>query len=160
MDDHDKRPDEYSVEMACDPASSLLYLAREAEGWGGEWQAESASQGRLLLPVLAGVRHGWVEGSLRVEPVAEDASRSRLTLRVDKSLYRVRRSTVTVLGIAALGALCFLLAPFIPRLWSLVPLGFMVSLGAWFFILSGLRNSGPEEFFEILGEMPTEEGQG
>ncbi len=139
-------PTEHRIELAEDPAGCLRLLARAAEDWGGRWQPEDGDGGRLELPVVAGVHRGWAVGRVRVEAVGEG---SRLTFRVEERLYAVQTATVTVLVLAAGGALTTVVAPFVPALWPLVPLGIMVSVGAWFFI-TRLRNSGPEEFLETL----------
>lgn len=140
---------EHHAELACEPGKACAAVAREAEGWGGEWRQEGRHGGVLRIPVVAGLRYGWVEGRLRAEP---SEGGSRLTFRVERSDYRVQRSSALVLTFAAAGALAVLFAPFFPPLWPLVPVGFVLALASWFFIVSHLRNSGPEEFFEALSE--------
>ncbi len=141
---------EHHVELDCEPEAAYARVAREAESWGGEWHRDGAG-GRLQLPVVAGLRYGWVAGRLWVE--SRDAAGSRLVFRVEESGYRVQTASAVVLVIAALGALTFIVAPFVPVLWPLVPLGFMLALGAWLFIVSHLRNSGPEEFLEAVARV-------
>ena len=139
---------EHQVDLGCEPGTSYALVAREAEGWGGEWYRDDDG-GRLKIPVVAGLRYGWVEGRLRADPASQGGS--RLTFRVERSYYRLQTTSALVLAIAAAGALAVLFAPFFPVLWPAVPLGFMLTLGAWLFIVSHLRNSGPEEFLEALG---------
>ena len=138
---------EHCLELPEDPVTSLNLVAMAAEAWGGVWQAEDRRGGRLGIPVMAGIRQGWVAGRLTAEPYGEG---SRLTYRVDKSHYRVRKLAALFLFVAALGALITVIGPFIPPLLRLLPFGFLLSLSAWFFIVARLRNSGPEEFFEEL----------
>lgn len=140
----------HHAELPCKPGEACSVVAREAEAWGGEWKPEGKDGGLLTIPVMAGLRYGWVEGRLKAERSSQGGS--RLTFRVERSRYRVQRSSALVLAFAAAGALAVLFAPFFPPLWPLVPIGFVLALAAWFFIVSHLRNSGPEEFFETLSE--------
>ncbi len=146
---------QHRIVLARDPSGSLELISREAASWGGGWSRESPTGGRLELPVLAGLRHGWVEGPVSVEPVAAERSEagSRLTFTVEKSAYRLQRTSVTVLAFAALGALVLVVAPFVRPLWPVMPIAFMLAIGAWLFIVARLRNSGPEEFLETLAQM-------
>jgi len=138
---------EHQVELAEDPDASLELVSREATSWGAAWRRDGRRGGRLTLPVLAGLRRGRVEGEVIVEPAGAG---SRLTFRIDKSDYRLQGMSVAVLLVAALGALAVVVGPFVPALRPAVPLGILLSVGAWLFIVAGLRNSGPEEFLEGL----------
>ncbi len=138
---------EHSVDLPGDQATSLGQVATVAEAWGGMWQAEGARGGRLGLPVMAGLRSGWVAGQLTVEP---SGSGSKLTYRVDKSEYRVQTVPALILLLAALGAAVMTIAPLVPSLLRLVPLSIVLCLVAWFFVVARLRNSGPEELLEDL----------
>ncbi len=137
---------EHHVDLARDPSSSLDLLSAEASSWGGRWSRDGLG-GRLELPVLAGLRRGRIEGRITVVP---SGAGSRLTFRVESSRYRLEKMSVAVLAVAAFGALVLLVAPFVPRLLPAMPLGFLVTVAAWLFIVAGLKNSGPEEFFESL----------
>jgi hypothetical protein len=128
-----------------DPEELLRRIAHEADGWGGAFE-QDGNRGSLQLPVLAGLRRGSLRGKVHVEAEGDG---SRLTFEVEESVYRLQTTLVTVLALAAAGALVFLVGPFFPPLRPAVPLGFMLSLGAWF-VIAGLRNSGPEEFFEVI----------
>lgn len=130
------------------PAPEVLaFIAREADTWGATFDRQEGG-GRLELPVVAGLRRGWLRGQVSVE-AQEDGS--KIVFNVDESIYRVQSSLVAVLALAAVGALTFLVGPFVPWLRPAVPLGFMLSLGAWF-VVANLRNSGPEEFFEAVAD--------
>ncbi|MCP3958880.1 MAG: hypothetical protein GY719_13585, partial [bacterium] len=137
-----------------DPVTSLNLVAMAADAWGGVWQAEDRSGGRLGLPVMAGLRRGWVAGQLTVEPAGDG---SRLTYRIDQSEYRVRKSAALTLFVAAIGAAVTIIAPLFPALLRLVPISIVICLMAWFFVLARLRNSGPEEFFEDLAQQARQE---
>jgi hypothetical protein len=143
---------EHSLELPEDPVTSLNLVAMAADAWGGIWQAEGRGGGRLGLPVIAGVRRGWVAGQLTVEPAGDG---SRLTYRVDTSEYRVEKSAAMVLLVASLGAIVTVVAPLFPALLGLVPISIILCLMAWFFVVARLRNSGPEEFFEQLAASPS-----
>lgn len=140
---------EHSVELPEDPITSRNLVAMAADAWGGLWQADGRDGGRLGLPVEAGLRRGWVAGQLTVEPTARG---SRLIYKVDKSEYKIQQPATLILLGAGVGAMVTLIAPLLPFLWGLVPFGLFLVLGAWFFVISRLRNSGPEEFFEDLAQ--------
>ena len=145
---------EHTLELPEDPVTSLNLVAMAAEAWGGMWQAESRGGGRLGLPVIAGVRRGWVAGQLTVERWGKG---SRLTYRVDKSEYKVQKPAALILSLASLGAVVTIIAPLFPTLLRLVPLSIVLCLVAWFFVVARLRNSGPEEFFEDLASESEED---
>jgi hypothetical protein len=151
-------PGEHVLELDEKPRDALRLLAEAAEDWGGAWQPRLGG-GRLRLPVMAGLRRGWVAGEVTVEE-GGDGSGSRLRLRVEESAYRVDRASVAVLVLAAGGALVMVLLPLFPQLIRLVPVGIVLAVGAWLFIVARLRNSGPEEFFQDLAERSAAERQG
>ena len=149
-------PREYGCELPdLAPRAALRLLAETADSWGAGWQADGERGGRLALPVLAGVRHGWVAGEVEVEAAGEG---SRLVYRVEESAYQLDKASVLTLTIAACGALITVIGPLIPQLFRLVPIGILLSVAAWLFIVRRLRNSGPEEFFEFLADGPGENG--
>lgn len=136
----------YEMELDSSTRECLRELGNLAEDWGAEWQEEGRG-GRLTLPVLAGVRRGLLSGHVRVEARKEG---SRLTFQPQEEFYRVQRPVVVFLLLALCGALAILAAPLFPVLVPLLPLSALLMLAAWLFIVSSLRNSGPEEFFESL----------
>lgn len=144
----------HRVELREDPVAALNLVALAADEWGGLWESHGKRGGRLGLPVLAGLRHGWVAGPVNAEP---SAGGTVLTFEVEESRWHLQTASVITLLLAAAGALVTIAAPLVPALWRLVPLGIMLSVGAWLFIVSRLRNSGPEEFFELLAR---EDGTG
>lgn len=148
-------PREHVLELDEKPRAAQRLLAEAAEDWGGAWQARGRG-GRLRLPVMAGLRRGWVAGEVTVEEAGDG---SRLRLRVEESMYRVDRASVAVLLLAAGGALVTVLLPLFPQLIRLVPVGIVLAVGAWLFIVARLRNSGPEEFFQDLAERSAAERQ-
>lgn len=142
----------HEVDLPAGPREALQHLAKTAEMWGAQWKPDGESGGHLEIPVMAGLRRGWVLG--RVE-VTEQTTGSRLVFFEEDSVYRVQMAAVFILLLAACGALTTLIAPIFPRLLGLVPMSMMLCIGAWFFVVARLRNSGPEEFFEELsGEQP------
>jgi hypothetical protein len=139
----------HRVEVAAPPARALAEVARLAGDWGGEWQAEGAAAGRLALPVSAGLRRGWVAGPVEAAPTGDG---SRLLFREEAGEYHLDRAAVATLVLAGFGAAVTLVAPFVPRLLPLLPMSVVLALGAWFFIVARLRNSGPEEFFGVVAD--------
>ncbi len=140
----------HRLELPKPAAAALGLLAENAEAWGGRWQAEGREGGRLGLPVVAGLRRGWVAGPVKVEAAGRG---SRLSFRVEQSDYRLQKASVFTLVLAGCGALVTLIAPFFPALLALVPIGILLCIAAWLFIVARLSNSGPEEFFEDLAEL-------
>jgi hypothetical protein len=140
---------EHEIELAHDPARCLELLSEGAPTWGAEWRRDGRQGGRLGLPVLAGLRRGWVEGPVTV---ARSEAGSRLTFRVEEERYHLETLSVLILATAGVGALVFLVAPFVPALRPAMPAGFILTVAAWLFIVARLRNSGPEEFFAWLAE--------
>lgn len=139
---------QYRIELPSSSASSLRALAEEAAAWGGDWRPEGPTRGRLELPVLAGVRYGRVAGEVTVE---ESESGSVVTFRVDQSHYRLQKPSVLFLLLGGFGSLLCLVAPFVPALRPAIPIGILLGVAAYLFIVTKLTNSGPEEFFEELG---------
>ncbi len=45
-----------------------------------------------------------------------------------------------------------MLVPFFPDLFQLLPFAVVLSLAAWFLVVSRLRSSGPEEFLGDLAD--------
>ncbi len=138
---------EHTLELAEDPVTSLNMVAMAAEAWGGLWQAEGRGRGRLGLPVVAGLRRGWVAGPLTAEPAGDG---TRLVYQVDKSEFQVQKAAAFTLLLAAVGAVVTMIAPLVPVLWRFVPVALILLLAAWLLVVARLRNSGPEEFFEEL----------
>ena len=161
-------PDPEPVARAVDApvASTAAAVRRAAEAWGAEWDSEGAAglAGHLRLPVTAGLRHGWVEGRLRVEPLrdlepegegpAQPADpASHVTFEPERSFYYLNATAVVLLGIAGLGALLTLIWPFFPRhpeIAQIAPLGAVLALAGWFLVVSRLETRGPEEFLTLV----------
>ncbi|MEE8525670.1 MAG: hypothetical protein V3T72_17170 [Thermoanaerobaculia bacterium] len=143
---------------ATDPRTALRLVGEAADAWGASWKTRGDRGLWLRLPVMAGVRHGWVAGEVEVE--AADGG-SQLVYRVDESEYRLDKATVFTLVLAAFGALVSVVGPFFPGLVRLMPIGIMLTVAAWLFIVGRLRNSGPEEFFEdVVDELAGEADAG
>ena len=143
---------EYRVELDEHPAAALDLLARSAENWGALWQEEEGHRGRLGMPVSAGIRQGWVAGPVEARALDSEPGRCRLIFTTEVGEYRVDRAAVMVLLIAGFAGILTLLAPFFPKLWPFVPLGFVLGLAAWLMVVARLRNSGPEDFLRSLAD--------
>lgn len=143
--------DQHTVDLELSPAESLALVAETAESWGGGWEADGDGGGRLTIPVLAGLRHGFVTGRLRVEPLADG---SRLYFEVEQSVYRVQKPALVILLLAGFGALLTVFGLFVPSLHPLVPMGALLAISSWLVVVARLRNTGPEEFFAALAAPP------
>ncbi len=141
----------HAVEVAAAPEAALAALARTAEEWCADLQEETASGGRaaprLRLPVVAGLRRGWVGGAVTA---IEVAGGSRLTFHEDEGGLYVHAPSVALLAVAGGGGLLTVLWPFFPRLLPVAPFGAVLALSGWFLILSRLRSSGPREFLDAV----------
>lgn len=137
----------HELELEVAPSEALRLVAEHSERWGGAWDPLGADAGKLGLPVIAGIRRGWVEGDVRVEPAAAG---SRIHFEKDHCAYTVDRGSLMVLAAAAVGCLFSLLAIFIPKLLPLMPIGILLAIGAYLVVIARLRNSGLEEFFGSL----------
>ena len=133
------------LELPADAARELIGEA--AESCGGEWSAEGAG-GRLVLPVVYGLRRGVAVG--RVEVVRLGDARSRVEWSEEESHLRVERSSVAVLSIAVVPLVGSIVWPFWPALFPLVPFAAIFGLLAWWLVVSRLRHFGPEEFLAGL----------
>ena len=137
-----------SIELDESPVAALNLVARQAELWGADWETVDAESGKIGLPVTAGLRHGWIEGTVRVE--SDGPGRSRITFEPEHADYRADRGSVMILSAAAFGCLLTLVAMFFPKLLPLMPVGILLAIGGYLVVIARLRNSGPEEFFEAI----------
>lgn len=140
------------VTVALAPEEAAAALARAAAEWGAEWEGDERG-GRLVLPVVFGLRRGVLVG--RVE-IAREGGKSRLTWQIEESHLEVQRAAVGVLAGAAIVLVPALAWPFHPPLMALLPFAAVIGLLAYWLVLSRLRTSGPEEFFATL--QPAEPG--
>ena len=132
------------------PAAAVLDLVGDAaEMWGAEWQPANQG-GQLRLPVVQGLRHGVVEGTVTVEPTEDGVS---LLFEVDKSTYRVNKSAFAILLLGGLGGVTLILWPVSTTFLQLAPLGAVLALVAWLMVVSRLRNSDPEDFFDLIADL-------
>ncbi len=129
-------------------------LARAAEAWGAEWNGDTArhperpSGGQLVLPVVFGLRRGVLVGRVDFEPAGEGA---RLVWRLEESHLELQRASVAILAFTVVALLPALAWPFNLKLLALLPFAAVMSLLAWWLVLSRLETSGPEEFFATVG---------
>ena len=142
--------DLHAVEVAAGPDAALEALVRTAAQWGGaDFDPESGDERapRLRLPVVAGLRRGWVGGAVTA---LEVEGGSRLTFHEEEGEIHLHVPAVAVLVIAGLGGLLTVLWPFFPRLIAVAPFGAVLALSGWFLLLSRLRSSGPRELLEAV----------
>ncbi len=128
-------------------------LATAAETWGAEWipDGESRGGGRLVLPVVFGLRRGVLIGRVDFEPAGDGA---RLAWKLEESHLELQRASVAVLVLAVVAILPALAWPFQPKLLALLPFAVVMGLLAWWLVISRLETSGPEEFFSTLQPKP------
>lgn len=143
--------DQHTIDLELSPTESLDLVAETAESWGGGWEAREGGVGQLAIPVLAGLRHGFVTGRLTVEPLGRG---SRLLFEVEESVYHVQKPALVILLLAGFGALLSVFGLFVPALHGLVPMGVLLAVSSWLVVVARLRNTGPEEFFAALAAPP------
>jgi hypothetical protein len=136
----------HEVELDCAPEAAAAAVERAAEEWGAEW-APVRDGGRLVLPVVFGLRRGVAVGRLDIVRLG---SRSRLTWELEESHLEVHRAAVAVLAFAAVPLLVTLAWPFHPPLLALLPFAAVLGFLAWWLVVSRLKSSGPEEFLATL----------
>lgn len=146
-----------NIDLRLQIPASLKLLKGLAETWGGGWKGEGLSGGRLVIPVLAGLRRGYVGFAVSADGSAQG---TRLQFVEEESDLTVHKPTLVILLIAAAAALTCLLVPFVPRLLPLLPPSIVISLATWMFIVARLRNSGLDEFLADLKDEATEGDDG
>jgi hypothetical protein len=136
----------HEIDLAGPPEAALAALGRAAEAWGAQLEPQGRG-GRLRLPVVSGLRRGVMAGPLTVEETAEG---SRVIFQPEESIQVLQLGSVMLLIFAAAGAVLTILWPFYPALLPLSSFGAVVALGGWFFVISRLRTSGPQEFLAMV----------
>lgn len=147
---------ETAIELPDPPEVVQEHLSKVAEGWGARLEPQSWG-GRLVLPMVSGLRRGVVAGVLRITTAGDGA---RVVFRPEEQHLEVNRPAVAFLLLALAGATMTVIWPLFPRLLPAAPLGALFALGGWFLVISRLRNSGPQEFLETLAVMGEEERAG
>jgi hypothetical protein len=144
---------EHSIDLSTSPAAARRALAAAAADWGAEVEPIEAPgrpedcAGRLLLPVVAGLRRGLLAGPVTVE---ESGAGARLTFRPERQDYVVETSVVAMLLVAAAGGILGVAWPLVPRLLPVAPLGVVLALSGWFLLASRQRGRGPRDFLEAV----------
>jgi hypothetical protein len=140
----------HEVRVALTLAELPDALAHAADGWGAEWTLADGRRdsGRLVLPVVFGLRRGVLVGRVDFTPSGDGA---QLVWQLEESHLELQRASVAVLVLAVLALLPALAWPFLPRLLALLPFAAVMGLLAWWLVLSRLETSGPEEFFATVG---------
>lgn len=143
----------HEVRVALTLADLPDALARAAEAWGAEWQGDAAllpakpGGGRLVLPVVFGLRRGVLVGRVDFEPAGDG---TRLVWQLEESHLELQRASVAVLALTVLVLLPALAWPFNLKLLALLPFAAVMGLLAWWLVVSRLETSGPEEFFATI----------
>jgi hypothetical protein len=145
----------HEVRVALTLADLPQAMSEAAEAWGAEWIRDDSGRdgGRLVLPVVFGLRRGVLVGRVDIEPAGEG---TRVVWTLEESHLELQRASVAVLAFAVLALLPALAWPFHLKLLALLPFAAVMGLLAWWLVLSRLETSGPEEFFATLGLATTE----
>jgi len=132
------------------PPSTVLEAVDEAaQMWGAEWQPTDQG-GQLRLPVVQGLRRGIVQGTLNAAPEETGTS---LRLDVETASYAINRSALAILILGGMGGLTIVFWPLSPTILQLAPIGAVLALVAWLMVVSKLRNSDPEDFFDLVADL-------
>jgi hypothetical protein len=119
-----------------------------AEIWGAGWDGEAGS---LELPLMAGLFHGHLSGTIQLEEVS--AGETRLRLETRERIYRLRGNVAVVLLLSLVGAVFAIAWPFVPALLPLAPIGVILALAGWFLVLSRLVTNSPEDFLDLAAQL-------
>ena len=138
--------EQHEIDIAGPPEAALAAVGRAAEAWGAEIAREGRG-GRLRLPVVSGLRRGFLSGPLTVEATPEG---SRVAFQPEESVQVVQTAPVVVLLLALAGGILTVLWPFFPQLLPLSSFGAVLALAGWFLVLSRLRTRGPQEFLALV----------
>lgn len=149
-------PERHAADLPVPPDEALDAVREAAEIWGATWHRLGRA-GRLELPVSAGLRYGMLAVDVASRPEENGAT---IELQVEDSGYRVHLPSLSVIVVGAVGAITMILAPLVPGLFALVPVGFIVMLCAWFLVLSRLQHRGPREFLDLVRDVALEQGSG
>ena len=114
-----------------------------------EWQPTDQG-GQLRLPVVQGLRHGIVQGTLSAAPEETGTS---LRFDVEETSYAINRSALAILLLGGMGGLTVVFWPLSPMILQLAPIGAVLALVAWLMVVSKLRNSDPEDFFDLVADL-------
>lgn len=117
--------------------------------WGAGWQPLDQG-GQLRLPVVQGLRHGIVQGTLRVEP---DGAGTELRFDIEDASFRTNMSALAILILGGMGGLTVVFWPLSPTILRLAPIGAVLALVAWLMVVSKLRNSDPKDFFDLVADL-------
>lgn len=127
----------------------MAAVSDAAQMWGADWQPAD-HEGRLRLPVVQGLRHGIVQGTLRVEAVGAG---TLLRYELEDTSYTLNRSALAILVLGGLGGLTIVFWPLSPTILQLAPIGAVLALVAWLMVVSRLRNSEPADFFDLVANL-------
>lgn len=149
----------HGTRLATTPQRAAAAVDEAARAWGAEWEPDDdGAGGRLVLPVLAGLRRGVLRGRVNLYP--EDGGEdpgpepaTRFVFAAHERREHLHGAAVVVLLLSAAGALLTVVWPFFPGLLPVAPFGALLALGGWFLVITRLRSSGPGEFLELLAEM-------
>jgi len=127
---------------------ALSSVRQVAEEWGAMWEPEG-STGILRLPVSHGLRQSLLEGPLTVEADPE-RSGSTVRFRVEATRTRINWTASLLLLIGGAGGIVTMLWPFFPGLLPLAPAGIVLAIAAWLLVVSRLRTTEVEDFFDLV----------
>ena len=131
------------------PATVLEAVDEAAQMWGAGWQPTDQG-GQLRLPVVQGLRRGIVQGTLSA--ASEDTGTS-LRFDVEETSYTINRSAIAILLLGGIGGLTIVFWPLSPMVLQFAPIGAVLALVAWLMVVSRLRNSDAEDFFDLVADL-------
>lgn len=138
------------------PDEALREIGETAEAWDADWHRDGFG-GRLGIPFVAGLRRGFCSGRVTARATADG---SEVTFEIESQESRVHRPAVGILVLGAAGGVTAMVAPFFwpanPELIGLVPVAGLLTLVAWFLVVSKLTSAGPQEFLEMALATPEE----
>ncbi len=91
-----------------------------------------------------------MQGTLSAAPEETGTS---LRFDVEETSYTINKSALAIMLLGGMGGLTVVFWPLSPMILQLAPIGAVLALVAWLMVVSRLRNSDPEDFFDLVADL-------
>ncbi len=139
----------HEIDLDVDPDLALEAVEVAAQAWGGDFERRG-SGARIEVPLAAGVRRGWLDGSVVVQT---EGSGSRVAIHTEQLEYRVHTASAFILAVGALAGLVTIVTPFVPSLLPLLPVSAILLVVTWLLVVARLRHRNLDDFLAAVREI-------